>query len=182
MTASRVDLLFVLVLCVTAASGVAAQPCMISNRRLPRAGSSQHWNSTDSDRGMSATTIRWRRGDCELRVDARGDFTVRPDLSGFTSVDDGGYVQLEERDGDHERRVRITSNGGALEYRWTVDGANGFDVDRARWLSDVLIAVERRTAMFAKSRVPLLLRQGGANAVLDETDQMDGDYARRVYY
>lgn len=182
MTLSPRSCFLVLAIGVTTASAAAAQPCMIASRRLPRAGSSQHWNSSDSDRGLKSTTIRWRRGDCELRVDARGDFTVRPDLSGFTSVDEGGYVQLEERDGDHDRRLRVTNRGGSLEYRWTVDGDNRFDVDRDRWLADILVAIERRTAMFAKSRIPALLQQGGANAVLDETDLMDGDFARRVYY
>jgi hypothetical protein len=182
MTASSIRLLFVLTLCVAAAPALTAQPCMISSRRLPRNGSSQHWNSSDSDRGLSSTTIRWRRGECELRVDARGDFNVRADLSGFTSVDEGGYVQLEERDGDHERRVRITNSGSGLDYRWTLDGGNGFDVDREKWLAGILLAVERRTGMFAKARVPALLRQGGVDAVLEETNQMEGDYARRVYY
>lgn len=182
MTRFQRSSLLVLAIGLTTASAVAAQPCMITNRRLPRAGSSQHWNSSDSDRGMRSTTIRWRRGDCELRVDARGDFTVKPDLSGFTSVDEGGYVQLEERDGDHDRRLRVTNSGRGLEYRWTLDGDNKFDVDRDRWLADILVAIDRRTAMFAKARIPALIRQGGANAVLDETDLMDGDYARRVYY
>src|SRR6185503_1283285 len=100
--------------------------------------------------------------------------------TGFISVDD--YVELEERDGDHNRKVRITGGGAALEYRWSLDGSNGFDVDRERWLADILLAVERRTAMFAKSRVPLLVKQGGPDAVLNETSLMDSDYAKRQYY
>lgn len=162
------------------ASTSVAQPCMISNGRLGRSASSRHWTSSDSDRGARSTTIRWKSGDCELRVDARGEFSVRPDLTGFTAVDD--YVELEERDGDHNRKVRITGVASGLEYRWSLDGSNGFDVDRQRWLSDILVAVERRTAMFAKSRVPLLIAQGGPDAVLNETYLMDADYAKRQYY
>src|SRR5205085_5078869 len=41
---------------------------------------------------------------------------------------------------------------------------------------------ERRTAMFAKTRVPLLIAQGGPDAVLNETYLMDSDYAKRQYY
>ncbi len=178
MSASRIALLFA---GLTLPGSLAAeQPCMISNGRLARSTSSQHWSSTDSDRGTRSTTIRWKRGDCELRVDARGEFTVRPDLTGFLTVDD--YVELEERDGDHNRKVRITGGGQALEYRWSLDGSTGFDVDRERWLADILLAVERRTAMFAKSRVPLLVKQGGPDAVLNETYLMDSDYAKRQYY
>ena len=175
---SRVSLIVLGLVCTAAVA--SAQPCMITDGRLGRSTRAQHWSNTDSDRGTRSTSIRWRRGDCELRVDARGDFSVRPDQSGFTSVDD--YNELEERDGDRSRKVRITNGGKALEYRWTVDGANGFDVDRDRWLADILLAVERRTAMFAKSRVPLLIKQGGPDAVLNETYLMDSDYAKRQYY
>src|SRR5688500_2002656 len=72
--------------------------------------------------------------------------------------------------------------GRDLEYRWSVNGRNGFDLNRERWLADILLALERRTAMFAKQRVPELLKSGGTNAVLDETDRMASDYARRTYF
>ena len=36
--------------------------------------------------------------------------------------------------------------------------------------------------MFAKWRVPELIRSGGASAVLDETDRMQSDYARKTYF
>jgi hypothetical protein len=172
--------LSLLALCAFAlpAASAAAQSCIV-NGRMPRNSAASHQNWTSSDGDTKKTTIRVRTGDCELRVDARGDFQLRPDLSGFTLVDD--YVELEERDGDHNRRVRV-SGGRALEYRWSVDGNAGFDVDRERWLANVLLAVERRTAWVAKTRVPLLLKQGGVDAVLDETYLMDSDYAKRQYY
>jgi hypothetical protein len=161
---------------VIGASPVSAQACV---RNAPRGSTSIH-NWTSRDDGRKSTTMRWRRGDCELRLDANGDFTLRADLSGFQTVDD--YVELEERDGDHTRKVRVTERGGALDYRWTLDGANGFDVDKDRWLADMLLSIERRTAMMAKTRVPALIKQGGADAVLDETYLMDSDYAKRRYF
>src|SRR4051794_8920744 len=106
--------LWILVL-VLSGRAVSAQACMTTNGRIGRTTDSQHWSQSDSDRGLKSTTIRWKRGDCELRVDARGDFTVRADLTGLTSVDD--YVELEERDGDHSRKVRVTGGAGALQYR-----------------------------------------------------------------
>jgi len=159
---------------------VHAQGCLSSPQRVGKG--STHHNSSRSDDRISRLTVRWQRGDCELRVDARGTFGVRADLSGFTTLEDGGYVEIEERDGDRERKVRVTNGAGALQYRWTVDGENGFDVNREKWLAEILVAIERRTAMFAKSRVPELVRQGGPNAVLDEASRMESDYARRTYY
>jgi hypothetical protein len=176
---SRPSLLPVLFLILTVPAAAASQGCL-SNATGKVKGSTHH--SIRSDDDDQRLTVRWQRGDCEIRVDARGEFAVRGDLSGFLRVANGGYVQIEERDGDLERKVRVTSGTGGLEYRWTVDGENRFDVNRERWLADILVAVERRTAMFAKTRVPELVRQGGPNAVLDETTRMDSDYARRTYF
>jgi len=169
------------VLCVAATSAAAAQTCMsLGIARRHTSASHQSWTNSDGDTKSRSTTIRVRDGDCELRVDARGEFTARPDLSGFASVDD--FVEIEERDGDHSRKVRVGNINGSLDYRWSLDGRTGFDVDRDRWLSDALLAIERRTAWLAKTRVPLLLKQGGPDAVLNETYLMDSDYAKRQYY
>lgn len=158
---------------------VLAQPCMVDAVRGKRVRQ-QNWTRNDDDRKQ--LTVRWRVDDCELRVDAEGDFTPRADLSGFLTISRGGYVEVEERDGDHRRKVRVSNGAAGLEYRWTLDGDDRFDVDRERWLASMLLALERRTAMFAKARVPELIRQGGANAVLSEASRLDTDYARRVYY
>jgi hypothetical protein len=171
-----------LVLTVLTASPalVYAQGCLSAPATGVRG--STHHNTQISDDQIQRLTVRWQRGDCELRVDARGTFSVRANLSGFTAIENGGYVEIEERDGGRDRKVRVTSGAGGLQYRWTLDGENGFDVDRERWLAEILVAIERRTAMFAKSRVPELVRQGGPNLVLDEASRMDADYAKRVYY
>lgn len=159
---------------------LSAQGCLTNAARTGNRGDHQNWTRTDDDR--KSITVRWRRGDCEIRIDARGDFGVKPDLSGFTGVQDGGWVEIEESDGDTQRRLRVVGMGRDLEYRWSLNGRNGFDVNRDQWLADILVAMERRTAMFAKWRVPELVRVGGPNAVLDETDKMPSDYSKRTYY
>lgn len=154
-----------------------AQSCITS--RIYQRGNIHNWTSSSRSEGDETTTMRIRRGDCELRLDAHGKFVARPDLRALDRVDD--YVEIEERSGDHNHRVRVTNKGGALDYRWTVDGNNGFDVDRDRWLADMLLAVERMTGSMARTRVPALLKAGGVDAVLDETALLASDYAKRVY-
>src|SRR5688572_3511913 len=97
---------------------------------------------------------RIRRGPCEVRLDAEGPFTVRGDLSAFLRVDDGGFVELSEKHDGDTRSVRITSEQGRLDLRFSGD----FDLDRSRWLAAMLLAIERHTAMFVAVRVPALLR------------------------
>ncbi len=157
----------------------SAQGCLSSSNGI-RQASHQNWSRVEDDE--RSLTVRWRRGDCELRLDARGEFVARADLGGFTSVSERGYVQIEERDGDRERKVRVTSAAGRLQFRWTLDGRDGFDVDRERWLAAVLLGIERRTAMFARSRVPELIRQGGPDAVLAEAARLETDHGLRVYF
>src|ERR671924_677812 len=110
------------------ASAVDAQSCAFTSSRLTKANL-QHHSSITNDQ-TRRLTVRWQRGDCELRVDARGDFRVRPDLAGVTSIEDGVYVDIEERDGDRDRSVRIPQGRDGVQYRWRVDGENGFDVNR----------------------------------------------------
>lgn len=178
MTTSRfLPILFVSLIVPAIAN---AQGCALTVQRSDK-NTIRHRTSVTDD-GEKRLSMLWQRGDCELRVEARGEFSVRPDLSAITRVEDRGYVDIEERDGDRERRVRVSNGRDGLEFRWYVDGRSGFDVDRERWLVAMLQVVERRTAMFAKTRVPELVRQGGVSVVLDETERMDSDYARRVYY
>lgn len=164
---------------IVAPDWAEAQGCMTGNRF----GRRNEHHSVRSDDNARRLSVRWRSGDCSVEIDARGEFGVNADLTGFIGVEDGGWIDIEEIDGRTSRRLRVTGRGRDLEYRWWLDGEGGrFDVNRERWLADILLAFERRTAMFVKSRVPELLRRGGPTAVLDETDRMDSDYARKMYF
>ena len=35
----------------------------------------------------------------------------------------------------------MSNINGGLDYRWSLDGRTGFDVDKDRWLSDALLAL-----------------------------------------
>src|SRR5215210_7637285 len=101
MSALRTSLVF---LVCALSSPLAAQGCLSNPARGKGDGDHQSLSRTDDDR--RSITVRWRRGDCEIRIDARGDFGVKPDLSGFVGVEDGGWIEVQERDGDTDRRVR----------------------------------------------------------------------------
>lgn len=138
--------------------------------------------NNDSDDGASYRTIQVADGDCQLMLRSRGDVTVTPALDDITGVASNGWVEVEERSGDRVRRLEIRSKGGTVERRWSLDGdADRFDVDKRAWLSGVLIAMERRTGAFAKTRIPALLQQGGPDAVLREVPLLEGDYVRSIY-
>ena len=151
-----------------------------------RGGSGGHRSASsinnDGDNGNANRTIQISDGDCELMMRSRGDVTVTPALDDITAVAPGGWVEVEERSGDTVRRLEIRQNGGTLDRRWSLNGdADRFDVDKRAWLSGMLIAMERRTGAFAKTRIPALLKEGGADAVLREVPLLEGDYPRSLY-
>src|SRR5688572_8870276 len=100
-------------LLIALASPVAAdaQGCALE-RRTDRNRVRNRTSVTDD--GEKRLSVLWQQGDCELLIEARGEFTVRPDLTAVTRIDEGGFLDIEERDGRRERKVRITSRAGTL--------------------------------------------------------------------
>jgi hypothetical protein len=168
-----------------ASLGIAEAP-LVSTRRAScwenRKNSSANIHTNDEDDGYRRMTIRFSSGDCSLEVRADGNFTLRPDLSDVATIDRGALVIVEERDGMTSRRMEIRNSGGGIEHLYFVNGRSAAYTPEARaWLASVLLAVERRTAFAAKTRVPQLYESGGARRVLEEVSQMGSDYAKSAY-
>ena len=123
-------------------------------------------------------------GDCDLTIRMIGKVRFTSDLSDVQTVPSGGSFILSESDALTTRRVEIRSDdGGRLTRKFTVDGVERpWDDEGRRWLASVLVALERRTAMMAETRVPALYREGGVEAVMKEVAALSGDHARRRYF
>jgi beta-lactamase regulating signal transducer with metallopeptidase domain len=139
-------------------------------------------NMSDDDSPRRRTTVRFSSGDCSLELRADGNFTLRSDLSDVASLDRGGLLTLEERDGSTSRRMEIRQTDGGLEHLYFINGRSAPYTPEARaWLASTLLAVERRTAFAAKTRVPQLYQSGGVDRVLQEVSMMGSDYAKSAY-
>jgi hypothetical protein len=146
---------------------------------------SQHSESSDGDRkDKRRVTMRWRQGSCQVELEAEGDFTLRTDLTDIDRLSPGGTLEITERRRGERRRLEIDADDrGTLTRRYSVNGdAAPWDAEAQRWLSTLLLDVERHTAFAASTRVPALLARGGSAAVLDEITRMSGDHAKRRYY
>jgi hypothetical protein len=114
---------------------------------------------------------------------SEGRITFNADFTDISSLSSGGTFRLSVlRDGvRHE--LTITEHNGSLARTWKVDGKEQpFDAAGQRWFASFLIDLDRQTAIGVDVRLPMLLKQGGVSAVLKETAQMPGDYARSVYF
>ncbi|HUQ20452.1 MAG TPA: M56 family metallopeptidase [Gemmatimonadaceae bacterium] len=142
--------------------------------------SSVNINSDDSRN--SRTTVKFSSGDCSLELRSDGQFRMRPDLSDVEWIENGGQITIEERDGRFSRRVEIRSTGGGLDRAYYENGQRKeWDNSARAWLASTLMAVERRTAFAASTRVPQIYAARGAKGVMDEVSQMPSDYAKSAY-
>jgi beta-lactamase regulating signal transducer with metallopeptidase domain len=140
--------------------------------------------SRNADDDSETSRVHISAGDCDLTVRVNGKIRYANDLSDVLAVSPGGSIVITESDEITTRRVDIRPDGsGRLTRKFTVDGVERpWDDEGRRWLASVLVALERRTAFNAATRVPALYERGGVEAVLRETAQLSGDHARRQYF
>jgi hypothetical protein len=144
--------------------------------------------NTSVSRNSDDEKETWRAhissGDCDVTIRAIGKVRFASDLSDVQSVPAGGSFMLTESDALTTRRIEIRPDGsGGMTRKFTVDGVERpWDDEGRRWLSTVLVALERRTAFTADTRVPALYKEGGVDAVLGEIARLSGDHARRRYF
>jgi beta-lactamase regulating signal transducer with metallopeptidase domain len=140
--------------------------------------------SNRDDDSRQSWNVRYTRDGCTLELRAEGKFTLRPDLTDIESIASDGWFRVEETNGRNSKRIEIRqASGGGLEHKYWVNGDRAtFDNEARAWLGETLLAVERRTAFAADSRVPRLYRSGGLRAVLAEIGYMDAAYAKSRYY
>jgi beta-lactamase regulating signal transducer with metallopeptidase domain len=138
----------------------------------------------NADDESETSRVHISAGDCDLTVRVNGKVRYANDLSDVLDVSPGGSIVITESDAITTRRVDIRPDGsGRLTRKFTVDGVERpWDDEGRRWLASVLVALERRTAFNAETRVPALYERGGVEAVLRETSQLSGDHARRRYF
>lgn len=142
--------------------------------------SSVNINSDDSRN--SRTTVKFSSGDCSLELRSDGQFRLRPDLSDVEWLESGGQITIEEREGRSSRRVEIRSTSGGLDRIYYENGQRReWDSNARAWLASTLMAVERRTAFAASTRVPQIYAARGAKGVMDEVSLMPSDYAKSAY-
>jgi beta-lactamase regulating signal transducer with metallopeptidase domain len=142
-------------------------------------------NTTDDDsrRGKRSFSVKFERGGCRMEMQIDGKFTLRPDLTDVASLESDGSFWIEEREGGSTRRLEIRPTRGGLDHVYYENGRRAeFNAEARRWLADALLALERRTAFAADTRVPMLFEQNGVRSVTDEIARLEGDYARSRYF
>lgn len=146
-------------------------------------GHGSHSSSISEDNGIRKWEIKISGTNCEVWLRAQGKFEFNDEFTDLVSISRGGYFRLDVTDQGVRRQLEITPGGSGLERIYRVDGAeHAYDAEARAWFAAFLIELDRQTAIAVNQRLPILLRQGGVAAVLNETGLMTGDYARNEYY
>jgi hypothetical protein len=121
--------------------------------------------------------------DCSLDLRVEGVIEFNGDFTDVIKVSSGGFFRLDSTEAGVRRQLDIEPRGSALTRTYRVNGQERpYDSEAQTWFSRFLINLDRRTAIGVDVRLPKLLELGGVAAVLAETAQMSGDYARDRYF
>lgn len=143
-----------------------------------------HMNMESHDNGSyKRWTATWSGDDCSVDLRAEGEIQFNADATDIQSISSGGYFEVNVREGATLRQVRATPSGSGVQYVFKINGQQQpFEGEAKTWFSNFLLALERTTGFAADTRVPRLLAKGGPSAVLDEINNLQGDYVRGIYF
>jgi hypothetical protein len=145
-------------------------------------GETKHANSSTQIENDDVSISITYRG-CRIRLSSVGKFSFNEDYSDIAAVSPDGQVVVEVDYGDHDRRLTIRRVNGGLERVYKVDGdSRPFDAEAKSWLAETIIYVLRRTGYDAEARARWILNKRGIQGLIDELGEIQGDYARRIYY
>ena len=132
----------------------------------------------------SSTKWEWSDDSWKLSVAINGKAEFTDDYSDVRSVSEGGSVRIEEDRGGQTRRVEVRRDAnGQLMRSYSVNGeSRALDSEAREWMSKLLLQAVRGGAIDVDPRVLSLLRRRGVSGVLEEIEQVSGEYAKRIYF
>jgi beta-lactamase regulating signal transducer with metallopeptidase domain len=142
-----------------------------------------HNMNMESNDGNKHWTANWSGGNCNLDLHAEGEIKFNAEATEIQSISSGGQFEVNLRQDDTLKQVKVTPSASGLQYVYKVNGKQEpFEGEAKAWFAQFLLALERSTGFSADARVPALLAKGGPNAVLDEISNLQSDYVRGVYF
>jgi hypothetical protein len=140
-------------------------------------------NHTSKDGNSNWT---WSHSDNGVRTKVRinGKVEFNDDYTQITAISNGGSISIQEERNGVTRKFEATSGpDGSIKQTYSVkDETRPMDGEARAWLNKMLLDTVRQSAYDAKPRVQRILKQRGADGVLEEISQIKSDYAKRIYF
>ena len=140
-------------------------------------------SSTKKEVNGRKTTINYKDWQKEYKIQFEGEFELSDNDEDIIKVSRGGYFEISRSAFGTRRKVIIESdNGNELVKEYFVGRSRvPFEPEGREWLAGVLPDIVRSTTIGAESRVDRFYRKGGVDGVLDEVNELEGDYLKHHY-
>lgn len=144
--------------------------------------------NAQKSRDENISVTRWEHSDSDIglrrRFETRGKAVFTDDYTDIKDVSDNGWAVIEEHRGSQSYRYEVRHDkNGQLQRLFYVNGAaQPIDASGKAWLAKFVLDAVRQGGYDADKRVKTILDQRGVAGVLAEIDQIQGDYAKRIYY
>ena len=126
----------------------------------------------------------WSSGRDKLAIKWTGAFRLSDDDKDIEWIEPGQSVEVSDDGWVFSTGVVLKGKSdGTIERSYRRNGfVRPYDPEGREYLATALLRVVRKSGFGAESRVARFLKQGGIEAVFAEITQLEGDYARRLYY
>lgn len=128
--------------------------------------------------------VSMRSGKDRLVAKIKGEVAFADDNGSVERLAPGAYFELETRDSNGRRSLRVTSGtDGHPNPVYKVDGGTQpMDGAGREWLQHHLLRLYRHSGVHAGVRAARLLQQGGVSEVLAEILELETSSVRRQYF
>lgn len=157
------------------------QPANIFGQKSSNSSKSHSININNRN---GKSTIKISDNGKNFKIEYEGEFTISDDDKDIIAITNGGFIDISKSSFGNKRRVLIESdrNGNLIRKYYEGRSEKEYNPDGKSWLAEILPEIVRSTTIAAKSRVDRFFNKGGANAVLNEIQNMDSDYVKSAYY
>lgn len=117
-----------------------------------------------------------------FRVEIDGDVAFDEAESDVARLGADAVFEIEQTQAGVSRSLRMMPGASGAMREYSIDGVSRpFDADAKAWLAKAIPQIYRLSALDAEARAKRILARGGADALLAEIGQMQGDYVRAEY-
>jgi beta-lactamase regulating signal transducer with metallopeptidase domain len=120
--------------------------------------------------------------DYRLNAKIRGDVDLAPDGSGVSRLGGGSHLDATLDKGGVVRRVRYTSEGGAIQRQfWVGSQSRAWSSEADAFVAELMPILFRETGLNTKERVDWFLQRRGPDALFAEIGLIDSDAVQTGY-
>jgi hypothetical protein len=132
----------------------------------------------------SRGNFNWSDGKDRLEIRYEGVIEFTDDDKDVKSISPDGLLRIRDGGVTGGRTVefRSDSSGNVSRRYWEGSSERPFEPEGRRWLTEALPRFIRKTGIGASRRVARILAAKGPSGVLAEISEIEGSWAKRIYF